>query len=109
MKSHINPPAGRNGPGSPGAIGSYTGIGAVMELEPRFIRVNPRDNVGVVVNDGGLRAGTVFSTGHVLRDDIPQAHKVALENIGAGDPVIRYGEVIGVASRELPAGSWVRE
>jgi galactarate dehydratase len=80
-----------------------------MELEPRFIRVNPRDNVGVVVNDGGLRAGTVFSTGHVLRDDIPQAHKVALENIGAGDPVIRYGEVIGVASRELPAGSWVRE
>jgi galactarate dehydratase len=45
----------------------------------------------------------------VLREDIPQSHKVALEDIAAGDPVFRYGEVIGRASRDLAAGTWVRE
>jgi galactarate dehydratase len=78
-------------------------------MEPLFIRLHDRDNVGVVVNDAGVRAGVSFPTGHVSREDIPQAHKMALRDIAEGDAVIRYGEVIGRASRRLPAGSWVRE
>jgi len=27
-------------------------------IEPRFIRVNERDNVAIVVNEGGLPAGS---------------------------------------------------
>jgi galactarate dehydratase len=27
---------------------------------PRYIRMHPDDNVAIVVNDGGLPAGTVF-------------------------------------------------
>jgi galactarate dehydratase len=34
---------------------------------------------------------------------------VALAGIAAGEPILRYGEVIGYASRAIRRGSWVRE
>src|SRR5689334_16278612 len=40
---------------------------------------------------------------------MPQAHKVALRDLGRGEPVIRYGQVIGSATRPIKTGSWVRE
>ena len=40
---------------------------------------------------------------------IPQAHKVVLEPIAAGEPIIRYGHVIGFANRDLASGSRARE
>jgi galactarate dehydratase len=78
-------------------------------VEPLYIRVHPRDNVAIVVNAEGLAAGTVFPGGLRLRDAIPQAHKVALEAIDAGAPVVRYGQPIGYANRAIEAGVWVRE
>ncbi len=76
---------------------------------PLRITIDPRDNVAIVVNAAGLRAGTVFDDGLTLRDDVPLGHKVATVDIAAGDPVIRYGEIIGQALRALPRGSWVNE
>ena len=73
------------------------------------IRMHERDNVAIVANAGGLPAGTVLPTGQTLRDGVPQGHKVSLEGIAAGAPVLRYGVVIGTALRDLPAGSWVHE
>jgi galactarate dehydratase len=67
------------------------------------------DNVAIVGNEGGLPAGTVLPGGLVLRDRVPQAHKVALQDIAAGGAVRRYGVTIGHALRGLPAGSWVHE
>ena len=78
-------------------------------MEPLFVRVHPRDNVAIIVNPGGLRAGASFRTGHVLLEDTPQSHKMALVRIEAGEPVRRYGEVIGMANRAIEAGAWVRE
>jgi galactarate dehydratase len=78
-------------------------------MEPLFVRVQERDNTGIVVNEGGLRAGARFSSGHVLREDIPQSHKMALRDIPAGSPVVRYGETIGLANRNISEGEWVRE
>ena len=76
---------------------------------PLFIAMDPRDNVAIVANDGGLPAGTVFASGLVLVDRVPQGHKVALVDIGAGEAVRRYDVVIGRALRAIPAGSWVHE
>lgn len=76
---------------------------------PLCIRVNPRDNVAVVVNPEGLTAGTRLPDGLALVEAIPQGHKVALHPIDAGQPILRYGEAIGTATRAIPAGSWVRE
>jgi galactarate dehydratase len=79
------------------------------DSQPRSIQVHASDNVAIVVNEGGLPAGTRFETGLVLRDAIPEAHKVALVTIAAGAPIIRYGVTIGYAQTEIPGGSWVHE
>jgi galactarate dehydratase len=64
-----------------------------------YIRVNPLDNVAIIVSPEGF-------TG---REHIPQSHKIALSELAAGQPVMRYGSVIGYANRPIAAGSWVRE
>jgi galactarate dehydratase len=74
-----------------------------------YIRVNGRDNVGIVVQPEGAGAGAVLPDGVVARERIPQAHKVALSDIAEGEPVLRYGQPIGIANRAIPGGSWVRE
>lgn len=76
---------------------------------PRRITLDARDTVAIVVNSGGLKAGTVFDDGLALIDDVPQGHKVALVDMKQGDAVVRYGEILGHAVRDLPKGSWVDE
>jgi galactarate dehydratase len=74
-----------------------------------YIRVNPRDNVAIVVRPEGAAAGSELPGGIVARERIPQSHKVALRDFATGDPILRYGQAIGYANRPIPAGSWVRE
>ncbi len=76
---------------------------------PLYIRMHSNDNVAIVVNDGGLAAGTVFPDGLTLVDAVPQGHKVALADLAEGDPVLRYNVTIGFAARALSRGSWVSE
>lgn len=79
---------------------------------PVLVRLDARDNVAIVGNEGGLAAGTTLPDvpgGLVLVDKVPQAHKVALVDLPAGTEVRRYGVVIGRTLKHLPAGSWVHE
>ena len=76
---------------------------------PRRIHMHDNDNVAIVVNDGGLPAGTVFDDGLTLVEGVPQGHKVALTDLAQGDPVIRYNVTIGRAAKAIPKGSWVSE
>lgn len=78
-------------------------------LQAIYIQVHPQDNVAIVVNPGGLPAGTLFDSGLVLVEDVPEAHKVALVDIGSGRPVLRYGVVIGYAEADIAKGTWVHE
>ena len=80
-----------------------------MSATPLTIRMHERDNVAIVANDGGLAAGSVLPSGLVLRDRVPQGHKVALVDIAADAPVLRYGIPIGHALKDIAAGSWVHE
>ncbi len=79
------------------------------ETRPLYVQVHPSDNVAIIVNEGGLPAGARFDSGLVLREQIPEAHKVALRDIRQGAPVIRYGVVIGHAEQDIAEGSWVHE
>ena len=86
-----------------------TGTATAQAYEPRYIRLDPKDNVAIVVNDLGLPAKSRFACGLELRSFVPQGHKVALSDIAEGAPIRRYNEVIGTAARPILAGEWVDE
>ena len=39
--------------------------------------------------------------------EIPVGHKIALRDIAADERIVKYGVVIGKATKDIPAGSWV--
>ena len=51
-----------------------------------------------------LRLGTVDVA---VLEPIPPGHKVALTSIGQGQPIVKYGSPIGLATVEIPAGAHV--
>jgi galactarate dehydratase len=78
-------------------------------VTPLYLRVHSSDNVGIIVDPEGVDAGRVIRCGLFIKEKIPQSHKVTLTPFTPGEPVRRYGQVIGYANREIPAGSWLRE
>lgn len=49
---------------------------------PLYIKVKDADNVAIAVHD--IPRGTEIMPGVVTREDIPQAHKIALTDIPKG-------------------------
>ncbi|MFT4020309.1 MAG: UxaA family hydrolase, partial [Acinetobacter sp.] len=79
-------------------------------FKPILIKINPLDNVAIVVNDGGLKTGTFIEEFQLtLTEDVPQGHKVLLSPLQHDQTIIRYGEIIGYANTDLKAGCWVNE
>lgn len=74
---------------------------------PLYIKVNPRDNVAIAVRD--IAAGTEVMPGVTAREDIPQAHKIALTDLAEGGEILRYGVVLGYAKAPIPVGAWINE
>ena len=76
--------------------------------ENSVILLNPRDNVAVarVRIDSGqqIEAGGVTVLAHAA---IPAGHKIALHAVSAGEPVYRYGNIIGFATRLIEPGDHV--
>ena len=73
-----------------------------------FIKINPSDNVAVALIP--LQKNTVIKlddTTLTLTEDIMQGHKFSLKNLKPGDSIIKYGNPIGHATAEIPAGSWI--
>jgi predicted RecA/RadA family phage recombinase len=73
------------------------------------IRVHPRDNVAVVAAD--VQSGDLvrLDDGGEVRavEAIPRGSKVALGPIVCGEAVVRYGEEIGKATKDIAAGEYV--
>ncbi|GAA6142300.1 galactarate dehydratase [Hydrogenophaga sp. 5NK40-0174] len=80
-----------------------------MTASPRVICMHDADNVAIVVNAGGLAAGTTLPGGLVLVEGVPQGHKVALQALPDGSEVRRYNVIIGHTKADIPAGGWVNE
>jgi len=78
-------------------------------MEPLYVHVHARDTVAIIVNPEGVRRGDRFASGLEAAEAIPQAHKITLRAVAEGEPVYRYGEVIGTANRAIGVGAWVRE
>ncbi|WP_207461512.1 altronate dehydratase family protein [Azospirillum sp. SYSU D00513] len=70
------------------------------------IKLNPLDNVAVA--RVALAAGTVLPEfGITVAEAVPQGHKVALAGIAEGEPVRKYGQIIGFASTGIEPGRHV--
>jgi len=81
----------------------------MVDNKPLLIRISEEDNVEIVVNENGLKAGTKIKDDIIVKEDIPQAHKVALKDFEEGDEIIRYGNVIGYAAKRIEKGSWINQ
>ena len=71
-----------------------------------LIVLNKNDNVGVsqfIIPEKTKINGQEIST----IDPIPFGHKVCLKPINKGDPIIKYDQIIGFASKNITAGEHV--
>ena len=80
----------------------------------KAIVIDKTDNTATLF--GEVRAGGLVSivgeNGETLqeiiaRQDIPVGHKIALREIGEGEKVIKYGEIIGVTTQKIQRGGHV--
>ena len=74
----------------------------------RLFRISPQDNVAVAFT--AIEEGTELPfEGDTVRilENIKPAHKVAIKDIRKSEPVIKYGAVIGIASRDIKKGEHV--
>lgn len=74
----------------------------------RVLHIEEGDNVvnalsplepGQIVEVEGLRV--------IVRSHIPIGHKMSIKNIPKGNPVVKYGEIIGYASIDIQIGDHV--
>ena len=77
-------------------------------IDDAALVMDRRDSVATALED--LETGRTLSDGKrdvTLSDEVPFGHKFALEPIDRGDAIFKYGAVIGRATDDVPAGTWV--
>jgi hypothetical protein len=78
-------------------------------LEPRkWLWLHREDNVAMALTD--FAAGNVVQIDGseiALKDSVEYGHKFAVRDIREGQPIIKYAERIGVASRDISVGEHV--
>jgi altronate hydrolase len=69
------------------------------------IALHPDD--GIVIARATLAAGTPVADGVIATERIPPGHKVAIRPHAPAEPVFRYGQIIGFATRPIEPGQHV--
>ena len=73
-----------------------------------LLQANEKDNVATCTQE--MEAGSqivFFFFQLVVKQHIPTYHKIALQSIPKGEPVIKYGQVIGLATQDIQPGDYV--
>jgi altronate dehydratase small subunit len=85
-----------------------------MKREINAILIHPDDNVVTVTESlyvGNVaryeKDGGVVSI--IVKDDIPEYHKIAIADFKIADPVYKYGQLIGEATKAIDKGSHVHD
>jgi len=78
------------------------------------LKVNALDNVATVFANGVQAGDTVIirdKKGHeesfIALSEIPYGHKIAILPITKGEPIMKYGEKLGIASVDIVVGAHV--
>ena len=75
-------------------------------VTPRTLRLNASDNVIVAVD--ALEPGTSLD-GVAVAQRVPRGHKMAVVPVAEGEPIVKFGQIIGFASKPIAPGEWVHE
>jgi altronate hydrolase len=81
---------------------------ACVPLSEVAVHLRPEDNIAVAARN--LQAGLEVQVNGgplILAQRIGLGHKIALRDIHKGEPVFKYGQIIGFANQNIPAGSHV--
>ena len=73
---------------------------------PRALRLNEADNIIVAVD--AFAPGFVYGA-TTASERVPRGHKMAIAAIAAGEPLRKFGQIIGFASQPISPGQWVHE
>ena len=80
----------------------------------KAIQLDEKDNVATATSnlEPGEMVDVLSTEGEIIVTPkaisaIPFGHKIALINFNKNDWIIKYGEIIGVASKPINAGEWM--
>ena len=78
-----------------------------MKSTSLALKLHPDDNVAIA--RASIPQGTVVAEfgNIVVLAEVPAAHKIALAHVNPGDPVLRYGQIIGFATKSIEPGDYV--
>ncbi|MCD7107737.1 altronate dehydratase family protein [Rhizobium sp. DKSPLA3] len=74
---------------------------------PRILRLNDADNVVIAIDR--VSTGDSLQNGVVARSAVGKGHKIALARIAEGEPIRKFGQIIGFAAVPIAPGDWVHE
>lgn len=80
-----------------------------MKIKDKFIIADTKDNVATARVDVDTGVILVSDEGSemTIKEKIPFGHKVALKDVPKGEPIIKYGQRIGVATSNIFIGELV--
>lgn len=76
--------------------------------------IDKKDNVGVIIEPGIKGDKVIYKVNEniekiTLLTNIPIYHKFAIIDINKGNPIIKYGEHIGLAAQDIKKGEHIHE
>ena len=74
---------------------------------PRALRLNADDNLVIAVDE--IKAGDELASAPRATERVPRGHKMATVKIETGEPIRKFGQIIGFASKPILPGEWIHE
>ncbi len=83
-------------------------------MSKKAIQIDTEDNVATTTDvvEKGEEIEVLNPNGDVILktksvERIIFGHKIALQDLAVNDEIIKYGEIIGVASKPIKVGEWI--
>ena len=79
-----------------------------MENVKQALYINEKDNVIMAIEP--IMKGEIADAGSfkiTAMEDIPRGHKIAIKDLAAGDPLMKYGKQVGRINTDVKTGYWV--
>jgi len=73
----------------------------------RTLRLHASDNLLVALET--IEAGARLAEGITASARVPRGHKIAARAIPGGEPIVKFGQIIGFATADIAPGAWLHE